>query len=126
MQEAETQGQLFRSLAKLREWDALANVLREQANDRTGQVLNSIASLVEGSQMPAMGLEGPISQPGLDGFTMVMKQEFEKGIRSGLLMTIDLPRALGEHHAQRAQELRAEILLVEEERELQSEGANVH
>ena len=81
--------------------------------------MDGIAGQVQASQQPIMGLEGQlVPQPGLDGITMLMRQEFEKGVRAGLLMTVDLPRALAEHHSERTKELRAEIVIQEEDKAL--------
>lgn len=41
-----------------------------------------------------------------DGVTMVLNMEFEKGVRVGLLMARDMPRAILEHVETMAEEVR--------------------
>ena len=91
--------QLYRSLAKSRGWEVLANTLRERAEQSLTPVLTSVASQ---------------AQNGMDGFAAMMNTEFEKGLRAGLLLCVDMPRAMEDFLVSRRDELRAHVALSEE------------
>jgi hypothetical protein len=67
--------------------------LNSQAQQRTADVLGALSTQAEIKQ--------------IDGLSMVLRSEFEKGVRAALLMTIDMPRAMIEHLENRREELRA-------------------
>ena len=43
----------------------------------------------------------------VDGMTMVLKGEYEKGVRAGMLLVADLPRAVVEYQDERIKQLTA-------------------
>lgn len=95
LEEAETLVQSYRSLVKYLEWDRLVKEMKIQAERRLHDLMAPVGQAAEGQQV--------------DGMTMVLKTEFEKGVRAGILMTIGLPEAMIEYYDEEAKRLRAEI-----------------
>lgn len=69
--QATDQRQEYRALLKLPAWDLLVSITRAQAEHRLSDVLS-----------PASGLDS------------LIKMEYEKGVRAGMLMMIQLPERI--------------------------------
>lgn len=70
---------LYRSLTKSPAWDRLGKEMGGQITHRTNDLVN------------AMGLRA--ERENIDGMTMVLKSEFDKGVRAGILFVMGFPRA---------------------------------
>ena len=101
----------LRSLVRLPGWDRLANVMRGQANNRQNTILGA---LVPYPEYP-VSLDEPVYP--VDGLSRIFHQEFEKGVRSGLLMAVDLPRFWIEHYEAQIVQLREDLGMYDEEEE---------
>ena len=98
LEEAEVKGPLYRSLGKSPGWDLLDEVVRAQAQGRLNQLIMSLSP-----------------EEGVDGFSKILSQEYEKGVRAGMLMVIDLPAWMEEFFSARAKELRMQLYPEDEE-----------
>jgi hypothetical protein len=94
LEEAEMVVQLYRSLVKSRGWEELAKLLRAQGDNRLGAVMGGLA------------MQAELATPPRDGLTQILHTEFEKGVRSGLLMAADLPRSMIEFLEEQIKESR--------------------
>lgn len=88
----------YRSLIKSQGWDHLANVLKGQAEQRANDILTSI------------GMKPQDPKDRKDGMTTVLEMEFEKGVRAGILLARDLPRAILEFAESHAEQLRYQVM----------------
>jgi hypothetical protein len=81
----------------------LVKVLQEQADERRNQILAPIGEVAQ-----AMGV---------DGVTRSLQMEYARGVRSGILMSADLPRAMVEFLEARVPELRVQAAEESERKE---------
>ena len=98
LEEAEVKGPAYRSLVKSQGWGHLAEVVRAQAQNRLNQIIASLQP-----------------EEGIDGFSRVLNQEYEKGVRAGMLLVIDLPAWMETFFSDRAKELRLKLYPEDEE-----------
>lgn len=73
----------------------MAKLLGQQVGMRTAELLAALGDRAQTLQV--------------DGMTMVLKEEYEKGVRAGMLLAADLPRAMIDHYTLRMNELRLEL-----------------
>jgi hypothetical protein len=73
-------------------------VVRSQAQNRLNQLIKSLQP-----------------EEGVDGFSRILNQEYEKGVRAGMLLVIDLPAWMEEFFSSRAKELRKQLYPEDEE-----------
>jgi len=95
LQEVEAALPLYRSLGKHQGWALLVNLVRTQAQNRLNTLITSLGGRAEGQN--------------IDGMTAVLKDEFDKGVRAGMLLVLDTPRAMIEHYGERVVELQDQL-----------------
>lgn len=112
--EADRLVQLFRSLVKSPAWDALVKIMQPQLKEYLGKATQSLGG--------GLGYDIVQTQEGnhvipIDGTTRMLRGEYDKGVRAGILLTLDMPRATSEYYTDVASELREHIENLNKEHE---------
>src|SRR5262245_61479093 len=112
LEQADLKVQLYRSLARSPAWAELARVLKNESTNRTNEVFNSLGA---GDAYDTIQLrDGTVHLVPVDAITRLCRTEFSKGVRAGLLMVIDMPRAQDEFWTQVSREIREKMQMLRE------------
>lgn len=104
--EAETAVQSFRLLLKSPGWGELVKIMQAQAQQRHAEVAMA-ATMSPGYDTVEVG--GVKHVFPIDGMTKVLRSEFEKGVRMGILMTLSTPVALEQQLSEECKMMRAQL-----------------
>lgn len=105
LEQVDSQLLLFRSLIKSPGWEELAKILRAQAELRANDILGNLGD----KNYEIVTINDRQRIVPIDGMARALKTEFEKGVRAGMLLAADIPRATEELLTKAAEKIREQI-----------------